>query len=450
MHAASENLSIPLSFVSTRSTTLISRPWVSHTSFAPGPRRFTHHLIANMLPDAQSRAVENEVLMRKHAISFKALDKDGDDAITFEEFLAAMPARILDMRSVAEIRSWFDIIDADSSGAVTMDEFFRWSLSATSLSSGSGILHTFERYDEDRSGVLTEREFCKAAEEMGYGKNASELFEAFPTSNGTLNYLELLAQTNDLKTAEWKNLTRDFLCTMAWDSLDDTSVTVDTSGWTITAQDPEGLRQEVLALLTKHDVHLPDLFWQIDTSDDQRLCSAEFARAMRTALGYSGPKEVLDEVYKRLDADSSDSVSFEEVDNWIHKRSLLDYRITLSHRVRPEDSVWSVSRLKRELQRVLDEAHAMPADLFHVWDVYGSGSLSKRRCLIHFKRCAPPRSAHGARDCHRRGSPHAPSSSTLPPPSIYPCAVSPCCITLHAGYSTRTRRLYGTATCGTR
>ena len=69
-----------------------------------------------------------------------------------------LPAHLREQRPLADLISWFEMIDADGDGTLTLDEFFKWSISAASIVSGAGVVAIFKRYDADGSGRLDRSE----------------------------------------------------------------------------------------------------------------------------------------------------------------------------------------------------------------------------------------------------------------------------------------------------
>ena len=69
--------------------------------------------------------------------------------LTFDQFVAALPARVREVRKPSEFRQWFDQLDANALGWITMSAFFAWSMSADSIVSGSGAKRVFMRFDTD-------------------------------------------------------------------------------------------------------------------------------------------------------------------------------------------------------------------------------------------------------------------------------------------------------------
>lgn len=62
------------------------------------------------------------------------------------QFVSALPMHLRLQRSNAELKSWFSLMDEDGNGHVSMNEFFAWSLSASAVITGTGIIQGFQRY----------------------------------------------------------------------------------------------------------------------------------------------------------------------------------------------------------------------------------------------------------------------------------------------------------------
>ena len=62
-------------------------------------------------------------------------------------------------------------------------------------SKGSGLEDVFERYDKEGKGVLDAIEFATAAEDIGFGDVANDIFVEFdPDNSGTVSHGEILDQ----------------------------------------------------------------------------------------------------------------------------------------------------------------------------------------------------------------------------------------------------------------
>jgi len=348
---------------------------------------------------------QSESLVRQARASAEAvLEADEDNSLTFDEFVAQLPTQVRKMRKTSEFRSWFDMLDKDGSGSVNMEEFFVWSVSASSIASGSGAKRVFQRFDQDRSGVLDLAEFTNAAQSLGFdSEHAHDLFDELDSqSDGVINYLELLEQCNKLAACRasgdgstgdvFSAKMREFLLAMSWDTAKDSEV-VDTSDWSFNASTTAGVKKELVALLTFHAVRLSHIFSQADVNEDFSVSYGEFLNLMEDVIGFRGARAVLNDVWLELDDDDSGVVSFEELDGWIFgrpvgpsKRLEAVRELSLRGRVREGDAPWSVHRLRDEVRAMIEEADVRANDLLDAWDVDGDHRLRKREWLMHFKK----------------------------------------------------------------
>jgi Ca2+-binding EF-hand superfamily protein len=120
-------------------------------------------------------------LMREIAHAFLTADKNHDHRLDYEEFLSAVPAAMKAQRSDDVLRQLFRLVDADETESISLDEFFVWTLSFLKSSKGSGLDEVFRKYDRAREpiGNLNALEFAAAAEDVGFGEVANELFLEF-------------------------------------------------------------------------------------------------------------------------------------------------------------------------------------------------------------------------------------------------------------------------------
>ena len=251
-------------------------------------------------------------MIRQSKMFFSEADTNHDNELDFDEYEQGLPENIKRNHSAAQIREWFDLVDKDGSGRITMDEFFLWSLGAASVHSGKTIKNIFMKYDTDGSGSVDRYEFTRAAQEVGFGDTAAELFEVFDTGgDGSIDYIELSAALHQMKSqaggsGTFSSSTKSFLMAMAWDSTEDTN-RIDTSGWSFTASDAGGIRAELIALGRRHGVRLTDLFEQLDASDDHILSHDEFCDNM-LQIGFHGARSVLELAWGEVDADGTGKV----------------------------------------------------------------------------------------------------------------------------------------------
>ena len=117
-----------------------------------------------------------KVQAQRDSLRFAEADEDGDNALSWSEFLQMQPAAVRDNHSEAEVRSWFAEIDADSNGSVSINEYFTWTLSKALHNGDAGLRAVFMDYDKDGTGCLDAREFQKIADDIGFGAAAHDIF----------------------------------------------------------------------------------------------------------------------------------------------------------------------------------------------------------------------------------------------------------------------------------
>ena len=276
-------------------------------------------------------------------MAFSEEDRDGNQQLDFEEFLALMPSRIREQHTAAEIRAIFDAADPNGDGFLSTNEFFVWTLSISAREFGCAPLKTaFEFYDTDKTGCLTATEFSHAANDMGFAAVAHGIFRALDVDHsGTLSYSEL--ERSLLKAPPADASAKKMLVTLSWTS--DASLrrraaadpaktesptltalrpgaTIDTSGWIIRGRDPISVRRELQTLLVESGGHVADIIKLFDQDQDfsRRVDDMEFLHAMKTHFGYKGPPNVINEVFNWLDVDGSGYVGFDELFEFVRGR----------------------------------------------------------------------------------------------------------------------------------
>ena len=114
---------------------------------------------------------------QKDAMKFAEADLNGDNALTFEEFVQLHSAAVRANVSLDEIRTWFNDCDEDKDGTVTINEYFVYTLSKAEAQTGdSGLRAVFMEYDKDGTGCLDANEFQKFANTIGFGAAAHDIF----------------------------------------------------------------------------------------------------------------------------------------------------------------------------------------------------------------------------------------------------------------------------------
>ena len=91
---------------------------------------------AKLAKNREDKAMQEataEAMMR-----FAEFDTDGDMKLDWDEFLALQTKAIRQKYSEDEIRSWFDVADADGNGSLSISEWFVWTMD-----------HMSEKFGED-------------------------------------------------------------------------------------------------------------------------------------------------------------------------------------------------------------------------------------------------------------------------------------------------------------
>jgi len=198
-------------------------------------------------------------VMQEVARAFLQADKDGDWRLLFDEFLLVVPAALRAKCSTDELRDLFSVVDSDGNGSVSIDEFYVWTLSFLKTSKGSGLDDVFLRYDKRRIGALNAIEFARAAEDVGFGEYANDLFLEFdPDNNGSVHHedvIEIIRAQGVSRTA------MRMLTEIAFDA-NRHVVAVDTSHWRLRSESTEAVRADLLHLMIDSDppVRVSELF----------------------------------------------------------------------------------------------------------------------------------------------------------------------------------------------
>ena len=128
-------------------------------------------------------------------VRFAEADADGSNSLNWEEFLAMQPAPVREKHSDDVIRGWFEAVDMDGNGEISLDEFFLWMLMKNTSNNMQAVREMFSQYDKDCSGMVDAAEFQQITEDMGCGALAHQLFKDLDVDgSGYVDYSDLLAR----------------------------------------------------------------------------------------------------------------------------------------------------------------------------------------------------------------------------------------------------------------
>jgi Ca2+-binding EF-hand superfamily protein len=103
------------------------------------------------------------------------------------------PAKVRDLFSVEQIRTWFEAADTDHSGDVSISEYFVWTLQMAAEKHGQDAISlVFGEYDHDHSGFINLAEFSAACDDAGFELVAHSIFrELDKDGSGQVSLKEL-------------------------------------------------------------------------------------------------------------------------------------------------------------------------------------------------------------------------------------------------------------------
>lgn len=348
-------------------------------------------------------------LSRDAAAAFFEADVDGDQKVSFSEFTAKMvPTRMIASTSQEDLRQLFKSVDTDGSGFISLDEFFLWTLKFAQEETGSGIEAVFRRYDKTGEGVLDASEFARAAEELGFGAVAHEVFmELDPDGSGSISHHEMMAR---LKNQPVSTDAKRFLSGLAFDA-GRKAVELDTSSWTLNVDNKHAVREQLKARLERNEppARASDLYRAMTAGQNQTLDRSGFDAAM-ARVGLPPKHEwLVEEIFQELDGDGSGAIGDSEMSQWIdggEGRKARAKKLTLrAGKTAAEEGLqsinWNPTTLRRELQLALIRTGVTPLDLLRAWDKGRDGDFSKREFLAMMKAIVDDEDAwdnHGLRE----------------------------------------------------
>lgn len=281
-----------------------------------------------------------------------------------------------------------------------------WTLSFIEMQTGSGLDAVFNRYDASSEGALDAREFAQAAEDMGFGPLAHELFlELDPDGTGSVTHEELskfLKRTAQNRSKGCSNLAKRFLTGLAFDQVE---CDVDASEWVGTATTPDELREELRQRMLDNGLRVTDLYQLMALNERDMTGMKSFPKAM-AKIGYkSRSDDFFEAAFREIDTDGSGVFGIADLHIFVNglqgrrsrARTLTLLRgwcadieqIELGGAMYPcalDQVEWTEAALRKALQIMLIEGGLSPLDMLRAWDIDGSGSLSKQEFLVMVKR----------------------------------------------------------------
>ena len=130
---------------------------------------------------------------------FAALDADGTNDLSFEEFSRMWASKCsregAPTPSETEVRAIFSQLDQDHSGSVDLSEYIQWALREALDASRVRVLDLFREWDTDGSGTVGKKEFGAALKGMGFPCGKGDLDKIFGDldqgGSGQIDYTEL-------------------------------------------------------------------------------------------------------------------------------------------------------------------------------------------------------------------------------------------------------------------
>ena len=306
--------------------------------------------------------------------------------------MAAVPQEMKDDLSTSELHGLFDSVDTDSSGEVSMEEFFLWTLAVLHTHTGSGIEDILRQYDRTGDGLLDSDEFAVACQDLGFGSMADELFmELDPDSSGSISAAELLGAIQHCGGTS--RVAKRFLYGLAAGTRA-SRLELDTSSWRLDADNLSTLRIELLEYLQKNDppAKTSELYLFMSHGGRPSLSEDGFSDAFER-LGLPAEQRWLAvKLYQELDADQSGRVGERDLTIWLNedinrrRHGESAHCLTLLKPLARDEDDWHPQALRLALQRALIQAGLSPPDLMRAWDGDFGGTLARKEFMRNVKR----------------------------------------------------------------
>jgi Ca2+-binding EF-hand superfamily protein len=277
------------------------------------------------LKDSQSTSTTAQsahVVGRLQQNASQFITAAGDDnRLTFDEFKALVRLRLPTQRprSDPQLRAWYDVLDVNGDGSVSMSEFFAFSLRETVMhANAESHLENFFSMWTGSDGKLDRAEFTKLAEAVGFGGFADELLaSADLDGSGVIEYAEFLAM---LRRRTEGGAARAFLMSTFGAPLAPPLLLAQVDVASATGLDFKAqLQEELREALVSNGEEVLQCFERIDVDKDGVLTVVELGRALQH-VSLDVPPAAVRELYDEIDQDASGTLTVSELNVWVLRR----------------------------------------------------------------------------------------------------------------------------------
>lgn len=390
--------------------------------FRPATTRRTSS--KKLTDEARKRLAESaapnvaKMLMRKTGAA-DAQDFNSSE-LSYQEFSDMMVHLTGTEWTAAQLKEWFNALDADKSGTISLDEFFAVSIRDAQAVGGAklGLKEVFEEFDSNGSGLLEFREFERAAKKMGYGAVARELFEVFDDDgSGSVQYEEILSNVHE---QEVPASAKSFLLAILYRPRPGSngpprppsgSGQMGASAAPYTP--PPGslaIREELVRLLSSHETRLVEQFSVWDRGGDGVLSVRELERGLQS-IGFADQPEHVQRLFDEIDIDSSGKIGFREFSAWV-QQSAAELATKRSVQASADDtSRLSLSSRAKQQQEQQEQSHS-PSSAPSSWQAEQPGrtAIAGSPAAWSDTSCSPDSSPFYAKPNGSQPSPRPPLS----------------------------------------
>ena len=248
--------------------------------------------------------------MQRAADDHDDADKDIDNKLDFAEFCDLVRGREEGDIPEDELKTRFELLDADGTGKIEMSEYLLWSLKDCLARASQRIIDLFKAWDEDNSGTVDSAEFYKAVKALGFAvdrEDTDAVFKALDTDkSGSVDYRELnerlragigseLAKRNLKRAPPKPDRSRTAKLNAKNVNMNYTTSRIAVLPATVKldASSGEPIQVQLKNILTESGAKLVDLFTEWDTDGNGGLDKKEWRQGI-AALGYDAPQADID------------------------------------------------------------------------------------------------------------------------------------------------------------